>query len=299
MTRLDRQGFLGPNSERDLKQTILTVVGLGGGGSHVSQQAAHVGYGRVQLIDPDIIELSNLNRLVGGTVADVKAKRAKVDIARRLALGVSPDTVVDAIRAPWQSHAARIMRSDVVISCLDSVQAKADLESVCRRALVPMIDIGMDVHSIGDRFLISGQVALSTAPGPCLRCMGIVTEKSLGDEAQRYGAAGSHPQVVWPNGLLASSAVGLATQLVAPWYDRTSHSTYLEYDGNLGTLRQSDRLDVVRDLVCPHHPAVETGQFFFDIRQPPDTDQTSSAGRLGRAMRSGKARLRAAKKSSR
>ena len=35
-------------------------------------------------------------------------------------------------------------------------------------------------------------------PGePCLRCLQLVTDERLKAEAQRYGVAGSRPQVVW------------------------------------------------------------------------------------------------------
>ena len=36
-----------------------------------------------------------------------------------------------------------------------------------------------------------------------MRCMAIVTEEYLKEEAGRYGDAGPRPQVVWPNGVLA------------------------------------------------------------------------------------------------
>jgi hypothetical protein len=269
MSRLDRQSFLGPKSDHDLKQATLAIIGLGGGGSHVAQQGAHLGIGRFQLYDPDVIEDSNLNRLVAGTVADVRAKRPKVEIARRAIHGVVPDAVVTMVQGTWQQHGGLLASADIVVSCLDSVQAKADLDAFCRQMLIPMIDIGMDVHAVGEHFLISGQVALSTAPGPCLRCMGVINDHALTQEAARYGAAGSHPQVVWSNGLLASSAVGLATGILAPWHPNAPLSAYLEYDGNRGTLRECHRLDALREVTCPHYPAQETGQLLFDVRKPP------------------------------
>jgi hypothetical protein len=47
-------------------------------------------------------------------------------------------------------------------------------------------------------------------------------------EAEKYGAAGSRPQVVWPNGVLASTAVGLAVQLLTPWHPKPPAFTFLE-----------------------------------------------------------------------
>jgi hypothetical protein len=81
----------------------------------------------------------------------------------------------------------------------------------CRRYLMHYIDIGMDVH--GEKPpVIGGQIVLS--PGRlCMRRMGLLTEAKLAEEAARYGKEGSRPQVVWPNGVLASIAVGLGVEL--------------------------------------------------------------------------------------
>jgi molybdopterin-synthase adenylyltransferase len=35
--------------------------------------------------------------------------------------------------------------------------------------------------------------------------MGILDRQSIADEVRRYGAAEERPQVVWPNGILAST----------------------------------------------------------------------------------------------
>jgi hypothetical protein len=100
------------------------------------------------------------------------------------------------------------------------------------------IDIGMDVHG-KEKPVIGGQVILSSPGGPCMRCIGFLTEEKLAQEAARYGNAGARPQVVWPNGVLASTAIGLAVDLVTNWTGRTRSYEYLVYDGNEGTVKQS------------------------------------------------------------
>ena len=42
--RYSRQSFLGPDSEALISRCTIGVPGLGGGGSHVIQQLAHVGF---------------------------------------------------------------------------------------------------------------------------------------------------------------------------------------------------------------------------------------------------------------
>ncbi|WP_457324405.1 HesA/MoeB/ThiF family protein, partial [Roseateles sp. P5_E11] len=211
MSKHDRQSFLGAKSEQDLKRAKVGVIGLGGGGSHVVQQLAHLGVSNYVLVDPDTIDETNLNRLVGGTLEDVKRGTLKVDIAERMIRAVVADASIGAHPTQWQEAAKELQTCDVLIGCLDAVAAKDQLDKFCQRFLIPYIDIGMDVHKVGAGFLISGQVVLITPGSPCLRCMGLVTEEALAQEARNYGAAGGKPQVVWPNGVLASTAVGLFT----------------------------------------------------------------------------------------
>jgi hypothetical protein len=146
-----------------------------------------------------------------------------------------------------------------------------------RRYLIPYIDIGMDVHDLSkDGFLISGQVILSTPGSPCLRCCGLITDERLKEEAEKYGAAGSRPQVVWPNGVLASTAVGLAVQLLTPWHPNPPAFTFLEYDGNRGTVSVSAHVEALKGHICPHHPPDETGDPFFDIRRHLEGEERAS-----------------------
>jgi len=267
MSKHDRQSFLGGMSEQDLRRAKVGVIGLGGGGSHVVQQLAHLGVGNYTLVDPDIIDETNLNRLVGGTLKDVKRKALKVDIAERVIRAVVADVNIDVHPAQWQEVSKELQTCDVLIGCLDAMTTKDQLDKFCQRFLIPYIDIGMDVHKLDDGFLISGQVVLITPGNPCLRCMGLVTEEALAQEARNYGAAGGRPQVVWPNGILASTAVGLFTQLICPWHSDKRKSAFLEYDGNKGTITPSRSFALVADRECTHFRTDEAGDPLFDIRR--------------------------------
>jgi molybdopterin-synthase adenylyltransferase len=72
-----------------------------------------------------------------------------------------------------------------------------------------------------------------------------------------YGAAGARPQVIWPNGVLASVAVGIFVQLVTPWQGNHQKLVYLEYDGNRQCIAESNRLQYVRDKACPHFSSLQ------------------------------------------
>lgn len=269
MSWLERQSFLGADSDARLATATVGLVGLGGGNSHVVQQLAHLGIGGFVLLDDDIITLTNLNRLVGGTLDDVKAERPKVEIAARVVQAVNPDARIVMRKAKWQEVGDLLKGCDIIVGGLDHIGSKDELEAFCRRFMIPYIDMGMDVTPLpsAGQSLVSGQVVLSMPGEPCLRCLQLVTDERLKAEAQRYGVAGSRPQVVWPNGLLASTAVGLVVQLLTPWMADPPRSAYFAYDANLGTVSPSDRLARRRGKPCLHYPPKAVGDPLFDVRR--------------------------------
>ena len=286
MSRLDRQSFLGINSDAILDAATIGIVGHGGGGSHLAQQSAHMGIGGYVNADPDIIEDTNTNRLIGGTLADVEVMRRKVDIAERLIRGLIPNARIISVPDKWLTAPDDLKLCDVIIGAVDGFQEREQLERFARRHLIPYIDIGMDVHDLGTSgFLVSGQVILSMPGCPCMRCCGFITDERLAQEAKKYGAAGSRPQVVWSNGVLASTAMGLLTQILTPWYPNPPRFVYLDYDGNTGTIIPNKRMALLKDNVCPHHPPVETGDPLFDVRAQSFTPRPATLADNGKEPR--------------
>lgn len=253
--RSDRQSFLGANSDTILSSLHVGIVGLGGGGSHVAQQLAHLGVGRYTLVDRDRIDCANLNRLVGGTEADVRRQALKTAIAARQIRRVHSRAKIKKIAKQWQTAAEALWNCDVIFGCLDTFDGRLQLEALCRRYLIPYIDLGMDVVDVPAGYGIFGQVALSMPGQPCLKCMNVIKEEWRAREAANYDAAGGRPQVVWPNGVLASTAVGLLVQLVTPWHRGDRLSRLLEYNGTRHIVEQSTML---RDLSgCPHFETID------------------------------------------
>lgn len=264
-----RQSFLGKYSESELAATRVTIVGTSGGGSHIGQQLAHIGVGSIRLIDPQVIEPSNLNRFVGATKEDIDSKTPKVEILRRVITAVRPWIKVETFQQKWQQADRAIKDAHVVFGCIDGYQERGFLEGAARRFGVPYIDVGMDVAGIsGGHYAVAGQIIVSLPRKPCMRCIGFLTPQRLATEENRYGDAGTNPQVVWTNGMLASAAVGEFMKLRTPWSTFANDFVWLELDGNSQTISPSrqPQYSYIPD-VCPHHGGPDgLGDPLFDLR---------------------------------
>lgn len=263
--RFSRQSFLGPDSQTVIESAVIGIVGLGGGGSHIVQQLAHLGFRKFVLYDGDLVEESNLNRLVSATYADAAAGTPKLAVALRMIRGLAPGAEVDGHSKRWQDEPDPLRRCDLVFGCVDSFSEREQLEATCRRHMIPLIDIGLDITIVGnDPPLMGGQVILSMPGEPCMRCLGFLTEDLLAREASNYGGAGPRPQVVFGNGVLASTAVAIAVDLLTDWTQQLRRVVYLEYRGNEQILRPHPRAkDKGIAPACPHYPLTNVGAPVF------------------------------------
>ena len=241
--RYSRQSFLGDAGQHAIETARVCIIGLGGGGSIIVPEFAHLGVQHFVLYDPDRGDESNLNRTMTLTEAAVAAGVLKVEAARRRILEINPRANVEIHACRWQDHPKAMDGSTLVMGCVDSFCERQQIEACCRRLLVPYIDIGMDVHA-GDPPAMSGQVILSAPGSPCMFCMHFLTEEKIGQEVANYGAAGGRPQVVWSNGVLASTAVGIAVNILTGW-TKASSPIYLQYNGNDGTVTPHVRMEFI------------------------------------------------------
>jgi molybdopterin-synthase adenylyltransferase len=254
---LIRQSFLGEKSDEVLDAIAVAVIGLGGAGSQVVQQLSHVGIGEILAIDHDRAEIHNLNRLIGATHRTARLQHLKTDIAARRAKAVNPELRIRRLPTKWQDALSALRDADIIVSCVDDFTNRSQIEEFARRYLIPCIDIGMDVHEIGDHFVIAGQVSVSVPGDLCFKCMGLIQPDVLAKEA--YGVAGGNPQVVWSNGVLASIAVGVLVEMVTPWFKQSNGSTLLQYDGNQQAVAVDPWVEHIRGRQCPHFSGEDVG----------------------------------------
>jgi hypothetical protein len=261
--RYSRQDFLGPAAQPIIRSVRLGFVGLGGGGSHLVQQAAHIGVQEAIFCDAQRIERTNLNRLVGATVADVRRRRFKTAIAARVFRGLQPEARLDDRPLTWQDKIEALKACDLIFGALDGFAARRDLEAFCRRYLIPLVDVGMIVIRPPQRLPeIRGQVIASVPAGLCMHCLQFLTTKNLAEDTQRYDTT-LEPQVVWSNGVLASTAMGMAMALLSGWSGAEHPLCRIDYQGSTLAMTPSNFVKALGDRPCPHFPLREIGNATF------------------------------------
>jgi adenylyltransferase/sulfurtransferase len=141
----------------------VLVVGVGGLGAPAAEALARSGLGTLGLIDPDVVELSNLHRQPLYDTTDVG--RPKVTVAAARLARIAPALRVET----WQERftagdGALAGRFDVVLDGTDTIAAKFAVNDAFVAAGVPLVHAGV----LGFRFQV-----LTVLPGAsaCYRCI--------------------------------------------------------------------------------------------------------------------------------
>ena len=135
----DRQiRAFGSAGQRIVSSLTVALVGLGGTGSVAAQQLAHLGVRNFVLIDPDVLEETNLNRVVGTSPDSVH--QAKIDTAAALITSIQPEASVKRVqRSVTAKEAIDALRTvDCVFICTDSHVSRALLSEFSYQYLVPL-----------------------------------------------------------------------------------------------------------------------------------------------------------------
>ncbi len=156
---------IGGAGQAKLIKAHVMVIGAGGIGCPVIQYLAAAGVGTISVIDDDVVALSNLQRQILYSVADIGMP--KVDAAAKAVLAINPDIVFNPIKARLTAaHDAGFLSGvDAVIDGCDNFATRLLVNDLCIAAQVPLISA-----AIGQ---FHGQLGTFTgwqADAPCYRC---------------------------------------------------------------------------------------------------------------------------------
>lgn len=120
----------GPGQQR-LKAASVLLVGAGGLGAPASLYLAAAGVGRIVLVDPDVVDRSNLQRQV--IYAEADAGRAKVEASAARLLALNPNIAVESVQARLDASNARdlVRAVDLVLDGTDDFATRFAVNAAC------------------------------------------------------------------------------------------------------------------------------------------------------------------------
>ncbi|MBR5634432.1 MAG: tRNA threonylcarbamoyladenosine dehydratase [Prevotella sp.] len=132
--------LLGQEAMKRLRASRVVVFGVGGVGGYVVEVLARSGVGAIAMVDPDRVNLSNLNRQIVALHSTVG--RLKVDVMEERIRDINPDCEVrkfPLFYLPENADEIDLSPYDYVVDCVDTVKAKLEIIRRCHRLQIPVI----------------------------------------------------------------------------------------------------------------------------------------------------------------
>jgi len=167
--RYDRQvrfAGLGPTGQRRLADGRALIVGVGGLGSWLAELLARAGVGRLRLLDPDKVDLTNIHRQGLYSQADATAATAKVHAAAERLAAINSQVALEplAVRLERENIAQLAGDVGVILDGTDNFAARFLINDYAVKTGTPWVFAGVVGAEAQTMTVIPGSTA-------CLRCV--------------------------------------------------------------------------------------------------------------------------------
>src|SRR5258708_21125260 len=226
---------------------VISIVGVGGLGSVVAEHLIHMGFHEINLIDPDVLEMSNLNRVVGAYYKDAQQKCSKVDVVKRHVTNINPKATVLACQKDIHDKEMEsiLALSDWMIVATDNHSSRLKAQELSVKYFVPLLSLGVNI-TVKDNKIedMSGEVIMARVGDYlCLHCLHRINptmvardrhpDKTIREELVKRGYVTGkdikEPAVKTLNTALATMAVEM---LINQYTDASRHVPILVYENN-------------------------------------------------------------------
>ena len=132
--------LLGADAMEKLRDSRVSIFGVGGVGGYVAEALARSGIGAFELVDRDVVSVTNLNRQIIATWKTIGRDKTEV-MAERIA-DINPEAKVTLRKCfflPETADQFDFSRYDYVVDAVDTVTAKIEIILRAQQAGVPVI----------------------------------------------------------------------------------------------------------------------------------------------------------------
>ncbi len=262
-----QQQLFGLGTVARLRRLVIAVVGCSGIGGIVVELLGRLGVGCLVLVDPDRVEVKNLNRILNATREDAILSRLKVEVAgravARMGLGTEVTLIPENIITPKAMKA--VAECDVVFGCMDGAEGRHALNRLATFYLVPYLDLGVRLDADGEGGIeqVCGAVRALQPDGSSLLSRGVYTMERVKAEGLRRidpvmyaehvragylrGIDEDRPAVASVNMQVASMAVNEFIARLHPYRDEANE----QFATVTANLVQGTTYNEAEGLACP------------------------------------------------
>ena len=183
---------VGGPGQNKLKNASVLVIGAGGLGAPLLLYLAAAGVGRIGIVDPDTVSLSNLQRQVIHTTDRIDS--LKTESAARQIKAINPHVIVEQhpFRLTTENALDLIQRYDVVADGCDNFPTRFLVSDACYFARKPLVSA-----AVGQ---FDGQISTFKPydnQNPTYRCfIGDLPERGLFPACEEAGVLGALPGII-------------------------------------------------------------------------------------------------------
>lgn len=132
--------LIGDEAVQALGRAKVLVFGVGGVGGYVCDALARAGVGRIDVVDKDVVDITNINRQIIATTDTIGMP--KVDVCRARLQAINPAVECEARKCfylPETSDSFDFKKYDYIVDAVDNVAAKIDIICKAKEAETPVI----------------------------------------------------------------------------------------------------------------------------------------------------------------
>ncbi len=151
--------------QQKLCDSKVLLLGAGGLGSPVAMYLTACGIGEITIVDPDTVDLSNLQRQIlhnSNNIGDMKVHSAEQTLVK-----LNPAVSVNAIDKRLSSLALKdeVAKADVVVDATDNFESRFEINHACVATKTPLV--------VGAAIRFEGQVMVFTMQNnsACYQCL--------------------------------------------------------------------------------------------------------------------------------
>lgn len=132
--------LIGDDALQKLENSKVLIFGVGGVGGYVCEALARAGVGKIDIVDKDVVDITNINRQIIATTDTIGMD--KVEVCRDRMQSINPGLKCEARKCFYLPETAEefdFENYDYIVDAVDNVTAK--IEIICRAKLagVPVI----------------------------------------------------------------------------------------------------------------------------------------------------------------